>query len=178
MEKDIIILATTVTHGGAFACDVQRVNVAFTRARHHLLVVGCSSVLRSCSPAFRLLLAGCPHIPAAGGLLIRAACRSEEQRTGFLTSEEQAGPEECVTAPAKPISPHGEAETPPVVNAPSYGRLIPSLDAEEMPEQQLPQHRLPRDTHLNGLSSPGECHALQVRSHRAAASTAAVMQCV
>ena len=73
MEKDIIILATTITHGGAFASDVQRVNVALTRARHHLLVLGCSSVLRSCSAAFRLLLASCPNMPAAGGLPIRSA---------------------------------------------------------------------------------------------------------
>lgn len=73
MEKDIIILATTITHNGAFASDVQRVNVALTRARHHLLVLGCSSVLRSCSAAFRLLLASCPSMPAAGSLPIRSA---------------------------------------------------------------------------------------------------------
>ena len=68
MEKDIIILATTITHGGAFASDVQRVNVALTRARHHLVLLGCSAVLRNCSAAFRLLLESCPLTPAAGGL--------------------------------------------------------------------------------------------------------------
>ena len=71
MEKDIIILATTITHGGAFASDVQRVNVALTRARHHLLVLGCSFVLHNCSAAFRMLLDGCPNTPASGGLPIR-----------------------------------------------------------------------------------------------------------
>ncbi len=29
MEKDIILLATTITHAGNFATDAQRVNVAF-----------------------------------------------------------------------------------------------------------------------------------------------------
>ena len=68
MEKDIILLATTITHGGNFATDAQRVNVALTRAKHHLLVLGCSHVLRTCSPAFRLLLASCQMLPPGGNL--------------------------------------------------------------------------------------------------------------
>lgn len=88
MEKDIIILATTITHGGAFVSDVQRLNVAFTRARHHLLVVGCSSVLRSCSPAFRLLLSSCPHMPAAGGLPISSTCSPARQCISSAATDE------------------------------------------------------------------------------------------
>ena len=72
MEKDIILLATTITHGGNFATDAQRVNVAFTRAKHHLVVLGSSPVLRSCSPAFRLLLAGCQMLPAAASLTLHS----------------------------------------------------------------------------------------------------------
>lgn len=72
MEKDIILLATTITHAGNFATDAQRVNVAFTRAKHHLVVLGSSPVLRSCSPAFRLLLAGCQMMPAGAILTMRS----------------------------------------------------------------------------------------------------------
>ncbi len=72
MEKDIILLATTITHAGNFATDAQRVNVAFTRAKHHLVVLGSSPVLRSCSPAFRLLLAGCQLLPASASLTLRS----------------------------------------------------------------------------------------------------------
>lgn len=72
MEKDIILLATTITHAGNFATDAQRVNVAFTRAKHHLVVLGSSPVLRSCSPAFRLLLAGCQMLPAGAALTARS----------------------------------------------------------------------------------------------------------
>ena len=72
MEKDIILLATTIMHAGNFATDAQRVNVAFTRAKHHLLVLGSSPVLRSCSPAFRLLLAGCQMLPAGASLTVRS----------------------------------------------------------------------------------------------------------
>ena len=68
MEKDIILLATTITHVGNFATDAQRVNVALTRARHHLLVLGCSQVLRSSSPAFAMLLSGCHMLPPGGML--------------------------------------------------------------------------------------------------------------
>ena len=64
MEKDVVLLATTITHAGAFATDAQRVNVALTRARHHLIVLGSSQVLRSSSAAFRLLLSGCQMLPA------------------------------------------------------------------------------------------------------------------
>ncbi len=68
MEKDIILLATTITHAGNFATDAQRVNVALTRAKHHLLVLGCSHVLRNSSPAFRLLLASCQQLPPGAHL--------------------------------------------------------------------------------------------------------------
>lgn len=72
MENDIILLATTITHAGNFATDAQRVNVAFTRAKHHLVVLGSSPVLRSCSPAFRLLLAGCQMMPAGVSLTLQS----------------------------------------------------------------------------------------------------------
>ena len=68
MEKDIILLATTVTHAGNFATDAQRVNVALTRAKHHLLVLGCSHVLRASSPAFKLLLASCQILSRGANL--------------------------------------------------------------------------------------------------------------
>lgn len=70
MEKDIILLATTITHAGAFATDAHRVNVALTRARHHLVILGCSQVLQSSSAAFRMLLSRCQMLPAGAHLLV------------------------------------------------------------------------------------------------------------
>jgi hypothetical protein len=39
LEKPIIILSTAVTRVGAFVADPNRLNVAFTRAKHHLILV-------------------------------------------------------------------------------------------------------------------------------------------
>jgi superfamily I DNA and/or RNA helicase len=45
-EKDIILLATTTTNPNSeFCSDGARINVAITRARHHLVVVGMADVL-------------------------------------------------------------------------------------------------------------------------------------
>lgn len=43
LEKPVIILSTAVTRPGSFVGDAQRLNVALTRARHHLILVstGC-----------------------------------------------------------------------------------------------------------------------------------------
>ena len=94
MEKNIILLATTITHAGNFATDAQRVNVAFTRAKHHLVVFGCSHVLRSCSPAFKMLLAGCQMLPAGASFL----SQSTAQTRGSAPPDSHAMP----TAPSGP----------------------------------------------------------------------------
>ena len=39
LEKPIIILSTAVTRVGAFVADPNRLNVALTRAKHHLILV-------------------------------------------------------------------------------------------------------------------------------------------
>lgn len=67
MEKAVIILSTAVTRvGSSFTSDVHRLNVAFTRARHHMLVVGSAGALSGSCAAFRDLLALCSHAP--GGI--------------------------------------------------------------------------------------------------------------
>jgi len=43
LEKPVIILSTAVTRPGNFVGDAQRLNVALTRAKHHLIVVSASS---------------------------------------------------------------------------------------------------------------------------------------
>lgn len=49
-EKEVIILATTTTTTRSeFCSDGARLNVALTRARRHLLVVGAASVLSQVS---------------------------------------------------------------------------------------------------------------------------------
>ena len=56
-EKDVIILTTVVTGNNAFfASDSQRLNVALTRARRHLVVVGCADALQAAGPAFCRIL--------------------------------------------------------------------------------------------------------------------------
>ena len=42
LEKPVIILSTAVTRPGNFVGDAQRLNVALTRAKHHLIVVSAS----------------------------------------------------------------------------------------------------------------------------------------
>lgn len=45
-EKEVIILATTTTNPRSeFCSDGARLNVALTRARRHLVVVGAAAVL-------------------------------------------------------------------------------------------------------------------------------------
>ena len=56
MEKDLIILCTAVTRPGAFAADKQRLNVALTRGRHHLLLIGHEQALQvGCSCCLRCM---------------------------------------------------------------------------------------------------------------------------
>ena len=66
MEKDVIVLSTTITRPStAFASDACRLNVALTRARRNLLLVGCAPVLQQVSPAFALILAKCRATPGS-----------------------------------------------------------------------------------------------------------------
>ena len=46
-EKDIIIISTVRTEGLGFLNDYRRMNVAITRARHFLWVVGNSKALKN-----------------------------------------------------------------------------------------------------------------------------------
>ena len=63
-EKDIIILTTVVTGNRAsFAGDAQRLNVALTRARRHLVVVGCADALQAAGPAFSRILEASRRAP-------------------------------------------------------------------------------------------------------------------
>ena len=45
MEKEVIILSVTLSRGGAFASDQQRLNVALTRARRHLILTGSAQAV-------------------------------------------------------------------------------------------------------------------------------------
>ncbi|KAG7669212.1 hypothetical protein Ndes2526B_g05511 [Nannochloris sp. 'desiccata'] len=55
-EKDIIILTTATTRPGPFIADAARLNVALTRAKHNLVVVGCGQALERTAPAFAALI--------------------------------------------------------------------------------------------------------------------------
>ncbi|GMH36180.1 hypothetical protein BSKO_04048 [Bryopsis sp. KO-2023] len=49
MEKDIIILSTSITQPGPFCSDGQRLNVALTRGKNHMVLVGCLPALQRTS---------------------------------------------------------------------------------------------------------------------------------
>ena len=61
MEKEVVILSTTVTSGGGggFAADAQRLNVALTRAKRHLLLVGSADAMGRASHVFADILQHC-----------------------------------------------------------------------------------------------------------------------
>jgi AAA domain len=40
MEKAVVILSTAVTRAGSFVSDARRLNVALTRAKRHMIIVG------------------------------------------------------------------------------------------------------------------------------------------
>lgn len=56
MEKKVIILSMSVDASSSFASDAQRLNVALTRAKHHLIIVGDDHVLSSLSPCMQALI--------------------------------------------------------------------------------------------------------------------------
>lgn len=61
-ERDLIVLSTTATRPGssaAFVSDSQRLNVALTRARCHLVIVGAASVMQRAAAAFDHVLRWC-----------------------------------------------------------------------------------------------------------------------
>lgn len=83
LEKPVIILSTAVTRPGSFVGDAQRLNVALTRARHHLILVSSGSQEHACCGQFSdsvnwnkirqhyhecFLHAGCPCTRPAGEL--------------------------------------------------------------------------------------------------------------
>lgn len=66
MEKEVIILSITVTRPGPFASDAQRLNVALTRARRHLIIAGDLDVTSQLAPAFALIIDRARRMP--GGI--------------------------------------------------------------------------------------------------------------
>ena len=46
-EKKVIVLSTAFTGSGAFTADPHRINVALTRAKHHLVIVGHGEALQN-----------------------------------------------------------------------------------------------------------------------------------
>jgi hypothetical protein len=62
-EKDIIILTTATTRPGSFIADAARLNVALTRAKNNLIVVGCGQALDRTAPAFAAVIRAAKMTP-------------------------------------------------------------------------------------------------------------------
>ncbi|GFH33034.1 uncharacterized protein HaLaN_32345, partial [Haematococcus lacustris] len=58
-EKEVVLLATTLTRPSPFAADPLRLNVALTRARRHLLVLGSCNALLNTAPTFAAIIQRC-----------------------------------------------------------------------------------------------------------------------
>lgn len=68
-EKDVIVLTTAATQAGSkFAGDAARLNVALTRARHNLVVVGHAKTLKDTAAAFAELLKAARATPGGYGV--------------------------------------------------------------------------------------------------------------
>jgi superfamily I DNA and/or RNA helicase len=83
-EKDIIILSTAITKPGAFITDACRLNVALTRARHNIIVVGHTAALTQASPALGALFKECRSKPGGfwpqGRLVLKKGVDVEERK--------------------------------------------------------------------------------------------------
>jgi hypothetical protein len=62
-ERDVIILTTAITRPGTFASDACRLNVALTRARHNLIIIGQAKALEASSQAFKSFLSAVRRMP-------------------------------------------------------------------------------------------------------------------
>eukprot|EP00798_Chlamydomonas_sp_ICE-L_P006724 gene6724-3395_t len=62
-EKEVIILSTTITVPGDFVADEKRLNVALTRARRHLFVLGSAHALERTSNVFDSIIKISQHQP-------------------------------------------------------------------------------------------------------------------
>eukprot|EP00198_Chlamydomonas_reinhardtii_P000886 XP_001690221.1 RNA helicase [Chlamydomonas reinhardtii] len=88
-EKEVVILATTVSRAADFASDAKRLNVALTRGRRHLLVVGCPGALCQTSHVFEGIIRTCqeamrrPPLPQPPAAAAQAAAQQQHQSTGY-----------------------------------------------------------------------------------------------
>jgi len=63
-ERSVVILSFSLTRSdAAFSGNMQRLNVALTRAKHHLVAVGCSAALAASAKPLRALVAHCKGSP-------------------------------------------------------------------------------------------------------------------
>lgn len=82
------MLSPAVTRPGAFSSDAQRLNVALTRARCHLILVGDLGALPGLAPAFAALLRAaaktpggvCPNLAAFAPEALPTAVRRDALR--------------------------------------------------------------------------------------------------
>ncbi len=81
---DCFPLKAICSHGFPPICaDACRLNVALTRAKHNLLIVGCAPALQQSAPALAALLARCRSTPMAffqGRLPPPADCAAQAAR--------------------------------------------------------------------------------------------------
>lgn len=142
-EKDVILLSTTVTRPTGFIADPHRLNVALTRAKHHLIVLGAVQCLQGMAGAgadpkraFERLLLRCQQVPggwvghrsfpppAVRHAMAQGAARADAQNAWAEEAEVQvqglgADPEGRPRAPLAPsrVVEESESEEGMVVQA-------------------------------------------------------------
>lgn len=145
--------------------------MALTRARHHLVVLGCSSVLRTCSAAFRLLLEGCPLSPALGGLPLR---HTEPAGHAVRAEPAQSPVQAMPSQPSGPSQADGSAgQAAPARVSLSPESVQPVVDCEvsrpdARRQQDSAKQLSPNGSHDESMSSPGEQsmkHLFDVATH-------------
>jgi superfamily I DNA and/or RNA helicase len=104
-ERDVVVLTTAVTRAAAFVAKPTRLNVALTRARHHLVIVGHAPALAASAPALAAALARARASPGGwyvGLPAMRAAAARRTAAAAVAESPAPAAPQEepAVEAPA------------------------------------------------------------------------------
>ncbi|KAG2493974.1 hypothetical protein HYH03_007901 [Edaphochlamys debaryana] len=156
-EKEVILLATTVSRAADFAADAKRLNVALTRGRRHLVLVGSSAALSSTSPVFRNIITMAQEAMRPGGhgdaVYVSAAGLHR-----LLEATEDEGPDRGAGGGAGGRTPTRLHAPPPQQEQRQWQQPPPGQGFGTMPQPQHAQqgHQGHQAQHVTMTSWPGQ----------------------